>query len=166
MKCINYKTLIGTTLLTLFSVACSDILEEQPRSLFEPGFFKTEQGVQGGLTSLYAHLRYIYGNAYWYNSGVTGTDEATYAQSADANFKVMDISGQGNSPPTVPGGSNTLWDNAFPAINTASGIIENATNVGLSASLIAEARFFRAFDYFMLVQTYGGGPLASGAARA
>ena len=163
MKQVHIKTVLRATLLTLFLAACSEILEEEPRSIFEPGFFKTEQGVNGGLTSLYAHLRYIWGNAYWYNSGVTGTDEATYAQSADANFKVMDVSGQGNITPTVPGGSSTLWDNAFPAINTASGIIENATDVGLSASLIAEARFFRAFDYFMLVQTYGGVPLDMGA---
>jgi starch-binding outer membrane protein, SusD/RagB family len=163
MKRINIKTLIGTAMLTLFLVACSDILDEQPRSLFEPGFFKTEQGVNGGLTSLYAHLRYIYGNAYFYNSGVTGTDEATYAQQADANFKVMDVSGQGNITPITDGGIGNLWSNAFPAINTASGIIENATAVGLKASLIAEARFFRAFDYFMLVQTYGGVPLDMGA---
>ncbi|MCU0454870.1 MAG: RagB/SusD family nutrient uptake outer membrane protein [Bacteroidales bacterium] len=163
MKQVHIKKIIRATLLMLFLSACSNILEEQPRSLFEPGFFKTEQGVNGGLTSLYAHLRYIWGNAYWYNTGVTGTDEATYAQSADANFKVMDVSGQGNITPTVPGGTNTLWDNAFPAINTASGIIENATDVGLAASLIAEARFFRAFDYFMLVQTYGGVPLDMGA---
>ena len=91
MKQVNIKKILGTTLLILFLGACTKILDEQPRSIFEPGFFKTEQGVSGGLTSLYAHLRYIYGNAYWYNTGVTGTDEATYAQSADANFKVMDI---------------------------------------------------------------------------
>ena len=163
MKYINIKTIIGTTILTLFLVACTDILEEQPRSIFEPGFFKTQQGVNGGLTSLYAHLRYIYGNAYYYNTGVTGTDEATYAQSADQNFKVMDVSGQGNITADVTGGSGTLWDNAFPAINTASGIIENATEVGLAASLIAEARFFRAFSYFQLVQTSGGVPLDMGA---
>ncbi|MFZ0281215.1 MAG: RagB/SusD family nutrient uptake outer membrane protein, partial [Bacteroidales bacterium] len=163
MKHINIKTIIGTTILALFLGACSKILDEQPRSIFEPGFFKTEQGVNGGLTSLYAHLRYIYGNAYYYNSGVTGTDEATYAQSADANFKVMDVSGQGDITADATGGTNTLWNNAFPAINTASGIIENATEVGLAASLIAEARFFRAFDYFMLVQTYGGVPLDMGA---
>jgi hypothetical protein len=163
MKHINIKTIIGSTILTLFLVACSDILEEQPRSILAPGFFKTEQGVNGGLTSLYAHLRFMYGNAYYYNSGVTGTDEATYAQSADANFKVMDVSGQGNITSTVDGGIGTLWSNTFPAINTASGIIENATAVGLKASLIAEARFFRAFDYFMLVQTYGGVPLDMGA---
>lgn len=163
MKHMNIKNIIGTALLTVFLIGCSDILEEQPRSILEPGFFKSEQGVNGGLTSLYAHLRYIYGNAYYYNSGVTGTDEATYAQSADGNFKVMDVSGQGNITSTDNGGTGTLWDHAFPAINTASGIIENATEVGLSASLIAEARFFRAFDYFMLVQTYGGVPLDMGA---
>ncbi|MGD9929767.1 MAG: RagB/SusD family nutrient uptake outer membrane protein [Mangrovibacterium sp.] len=163
MKHINIKTIIGTALLTVFLVACSDILEEEPRSIFEPGFFKTEKGVNGGLTALYAHLRYIYGNAYYYNSGVTGTDEATYAQSADGNFKVMDISGQGNITSTATGGTGTLWDNAFPAINTASGIIENAEAVGLDASLIAEARFFRAFDYFQLVQVFGGVPLDLGA---
>lgn len=158
---MNIKAL-GAAFLALFFVACSDILEEQPRSLFEPSFFKTEQGVNGGLTSLYAHLRYIYGNAYFYNSGITGTDEATYAQQADGNFKVMDISGQGNITSTQDGGAGTLWANAFAAINTASGIIENATAVGLSEALIAEARFFRAFDYFMLVQTYGGVPLDLG----
>ena len=163
MKHINIKNTIGTVLLTVFLIGCSDILVEQPRSILEPGFFKSEQGVNGGLTSLYAHLRYIYGNAYYYNSGVTGTDEATYAQSADGNFKVMDVSGQGNITSTDNGGTGTLWDNAFPAINTASGIIENATEVGLKASLIAEAQFFRAFDYFMLVQTYGGVPLDMGA---
>lgn len=159
MRHINIKSIIGTVLLTVFLVGCSDILEEQPRSIFEPGFFKTEKGVNGGLTALYAHLRYIYGNAYFYNSGVTGTDEATYAQSADANFKVMDVSGQGNITPSQTGGSGTLWDHAFPAINTASGIIENASAVGLSNALIAEARFFRAFDYFMLVQTLAESPL-------
>jgi starch-binding outer membrane protein, SusD/RagB family len=163
MKQIQIKILKGTAILILFLGACTKILDEKPRSLFEPGFFKTEQGVNGGLTSLYAHLRFIYGNAYYYNSGVTGTDEATYAQSADANFKVMDISGQGEITSSATGGSNTLWDNAFPAINTASGIIENAVQVGLSPALIAEARFFRAFDYFQLVQQYGGVPLDMGA---
>lgn len=163
MKHIKIKTIIGTALLTMFFVSCSNILEEQPRSIFEPGFFKTEKGVNGGLTSLYAHLRYIYGNAYYYNSGITGTDEATWAQSADGNFKVMDISGEGNITSTATGGTGTLWDHAFPAINTASGIIENAAEVGLSAALIAEARFFRAFDYFQLVQVYGGVPLDMGA---
>lgn len=163
MKRILFKTYIGTALLTLFLVGCSDILEEQPRSVFTPGFFKTEKGVMGGLTAMYSHLRYIYGPAYYYNIGVTGTDEATYAQSADNNFKDVDLSGAGSLTPSSSR-SDALWGQAFPNINTASGIIENAEVVGtIPDALIAEARFFRAFDYFLLVQTFGGVPLDLGA---
>ncbi|MDP4222033.1 MAG: RagB/SusD family nutrient uptake outer membrane protein [Bacteroidota bacterium] len=156
------KTFIGTAVIGLFLVACSDILEEQPRSIYEPGFFKTEKGVMGGLTAMYAHLRYIYGQAYYYNSCQTGTDEATWAQSADANFKDCDLSGVG-SLTASSSRSDVLWGTAFANINTASGVIENAEAVGtISNALIAEARFFRAFDYFLLVQTFGGVPLDLG----
>ncbi len=161
MKSIHIKTVFGTVLMTLFLAACSDILEEQPRSIYEPGFFKTEKGVQGGLTAMYAHLRYIYGQAYYYNACQTGTDEATYAQSADGNFKDHDLSGVGSITPTTSR-SDVLWGTAFSNINTASGVIENAAAVGISDALIAEARFFRAFDYFLLVQTFGGVPLDLG----
>jgi hypothetical protein len=163
MKRMLIKTYIGTALLTLFLIGCSDILEEQPRSIFTPEFFKTEKGVMGGLTAMYSHLRYIYGQAYYYNTGLTGTDEVTYAQSADGNFKDMDYSGVGSVTPSTSR-SDALWGQAFPNINTASGIIENAEAVGsISNALIAEARFFRAFDYFLLVQTFGGVPLDLGA---
>jgi hypothetical protein len=162
MKRIHIKTFIGTALIALFMVACTKILDEQPRSIYEPGFFKTEKGVNGGLTSMYAHLRYIYGQAYYYNSCLTGTDEVTYAQSADQNFKDMDLSGAGSLTP-LSSRSDVLWTTAFPNINTASGIIENAVAVGtISDALVAEARFFRAFDYFLLVQTFGGVPLDLG----
>jgi len=159
---INFFTGSAIAMLMLFSAGCSKILEEQPRSFYEPGFFKTEKGVLGGLTSQYAHLRYIYGQAYYYNTCETGTDEATWAQSADENFKVMDISNQGIITPSNSR-ADVLWGAAFSNINTASGIIENAAVVGISNALIAEARFFRAFDYFMLVQTFGGVPLDLGA---
>jgi len=160
----NYiKTCIGTAALVLFLAACTDILDEQPRSIYEPGYFKTEKGVMGGLTSMYAHLRYIYGQAYYFNACLTGTDEATYAQSADGNFKDHDLSGVGTISSTSSR-SDVLWGAAFSNINTASGVIENAAVVGtISNALIAEARFFRAFDYFQLVQTFGGVPLDLGA---
>jgi hypothetical protein len=149
--------------MTLFLVGCSHILDEEPRSIYEPGFFRTEKGVYGGLTSLYAHLRWIYGQPYYYNTLETGTDEYTWAQSADANFRVMDISGQGEITPTSSR-SDAIWGICFSNINTASGIIENASAAGnISDALIAEARFFRAFDYFLLVQTFGGVPLDLGA---
>lgn len=153
---------LGTAALALFLTAsCSDILDEQPRSSYDPTFFKTEKGVEGGVTSMYAHLRYIYGQAYYYNSCLTGTDEATWGWSADDNFKDADLSGVGNLTATTCR-SDALWGTAFSNINTANGVIENGAEVGVNESLVSEARFFRAFDYFLLVQTFGGVPLDLG----
>jgi len=164
MKFVKNKAFIGTALMiALFMSSCEDILEEQPRAVYTPEFFQTERGIQGGITSMYAHLRYIYGQAYYYNTTETGTDEVTYAQSADQNFLVMDLSGQGEINSTTSR-ADVLWGAAFSNINTANGVIENAAAVGtISDALIAEARFFRAFDYFQLVRTFGGVPLDLGA---
>ena len=148
-------------MLMLIFTSCSKILQETPRSIYTPGFFSTSAGVTGGITSLYANLRNIYGNAYYYNTGETGTDEVTYAQSADQNFKVMDLSGQGDIS-SQTSRSDVLWGNSFGAINTASGVIQNGSAAGVSSALVAEARFFRAFYYFQLVQTFGGVPLDLG----
>ena len=166
MKTKNIKYIIAAGLvccgLSTTLTSCSDILDEQPRSQFDPTFFNTKAGIEGGLTSLYAHLRYFYGNGYWLNACETGTDEYTYAQSADGNFKDADLSGVGNMTPSnsIAGG---CWGTAFANINTASGIIENGATAGIDAALLAEAYFFRAFDYFILVQYYGGVPLDLGA---
>lgn len=163
MKRIHIKLPIVAALFILAFSGCKKILEEQPRSIYEPSFFKTEKGVLGGITSMYGHLRNIYGQPYYYNTLETGTDEYTYAQSADANFRDMDLSGVGSITPTSSR-SDVFWGVAFSNINTANGVIENAQEVGtIPASLVAEARFFRAFDYFLLVQTFGGVPLDLGA---
>jgi starch-binding outer membrane protein, SusD/RagB family len=160
MKRIHIKTLIGTALMTSFLMGCSDVLDETPRSTYTPEYFKTTNGVMGGLTGMYAHLRYIYGG-YYYAGCQSGTDETTYGQNASTGFLDNDLSGVGTLTPTSSQ-ANGLWAQSFYNINSASGIIENGSEAGVSNALIAEARFFRAFDYFNLVQTFGGVPLDLG----
>lgn len=162
MKRIYIKSLGLSILLALTLSACTKILGENPRSIFTPDYFKTEAGVQGGITSCYAHLRLMFGNGYFLNANQISTDESTWGQNSDGNVRNLDFSGVGEIQPAT---SNTgiLWGSAFPNINTASGVIENGAAVGVSEALIAEARFFRAFDYFLLVQTFGGVPLDLGA---
>lgn len=163
MRNKNIFRICGLALASTMTLSsCSDILDEQPRSSYTPGFFTTEDGVKGGLTALYSHLRNIYGQAYYYNSCETGTDEYTWAQSgADDNFKAADMS--------VPGLLNKsncradgIWGQSFSDINTALSVIENASAVGIDDALVAEAKFFLAFHYFNLVQTFGGVPLDLG----
>ena len=104
--------------------SCSDILDEQPRSQYDPTFFTTENGIKGGLTALYSHLRDTYGQAYYYNNCETGTDEYTWAQSADGNFKDADLSGIGNLT-SLSCRADASWGRAFIYINTASASIED-----------------------------------------
>src|SRR6478672_10113359 len=128
---MNHSYMKSFVLAATFVVAssgCKKILDEEPRSIYTPEFFKTEKGILGGITSQYAHLRFIYGQPYYYNTLETGTDEYTWCSSADQNFKDMDLSGVGN----ITGSSSrsdVLWGTAFSNINTASGIIENAVAV-------------------------------------
>lgn len=156
----RFFQLSALTALTL--TGCKKILDEKPRATFTPDFFSTQAGVQGGITSLYGHLRYMYGNGYFLNSNEASTDEETWAQLADLNIKNTDFSGVGTINKQTDN-SGIVWNQNFPDINTASGVIQNGAAVGVSDALIAEARFFRAFDYFLLVQTFGGVPLDLGA---
>lgn len=150
---------IASACLILFC-GCTSLLDEQPRSSYDPTFFTTEKGIQGGLTSLYANLRNYYGTENLMRAAEMGTDEYTWGHDADNNYKGADYSVSDVTPSSSP--TNSFWSTAFSNINTANAIIENASSVGLDESLIAEARFFRAFDYFFLVRFFGGVPLDLG----
>jgi len=89
---------------------------------------------------------------------VGGTDEATYGDNKDGYGLDLDA----YNIKASNGGLTTIWNNTFPAINTCSGIIEKGTEAGAEVSLIAEAKFFRAFNYFLLVTTFGDVPLDLG----
>lgn len=145
----------------LLAVSCSDVLDEDQRSGLDPNFLKTETGIRGGVTALYAHLRNTYGDGYYLNACETGTDEYTWGELDDGNFKVHDMTDPAMLTPSVCR-ARDLWNDVFLYINTASGVIDNAPETTLPESQVAEARFFRAFDYFRLVETFGGVPLDQG----
>ncbi len=162
MKTNNIFRAFGLAVFAAVALSsCQDVLDEQPRSSYDPTFFKTEEGVKGGLTALYAHLRNLYGQAYYFTSCEAGTDEYTYGHSADGNQKDIDMTGVGQVSSTSVR-SDALWGQAFSDINTASAVIENASEVGIAPELVAEAYFFRGFYYFKLAQTFGGVPLDLG----
>lgn len=161
MKKNNKITIIGAAALGLLAIgSCSDVLDETPRSTFTLDYFTTDEGIKGGLTQMYAHLRNFYGG-YYLAACECGTDEYTWGQSGDNNNKDNDFSGVGNITSSTAR-TDALWNPAFININTASALIEQGNASGLDASLVAEANFFRAYDYFLLVQHFGGVPLDLG----
>lgn len=159
----NIKVAVSVLAFGMALSGCGDILDETPRTNYTPEYFKTEDGVKGGITSLYANLRNLYGNGYWLTTMETGTDEYTYGHGGNSNDKPLDLSGVYTLDASTCR-ADVLWGYAYSDINTANGILENGGGIeGISESLLAEANFFRAFDYFSLVQTFGGVPLDLGA---
>jgi starch-binding outer membrane protein, SusD/RagB family len=158
MNMKNIIILIFAAAVLTYTPSCSDILDEQPRSSLTPEFFKTEAGIKSGLTSVYSQLRWIYGPVGMMYLSVCGTDEATYGDNKDGYGYDLDA----YNITASNGGLTTIWNNTFPAINTCNGIIEIGTEAGMDTSLIAEAKFFRAFNYFLLATTFGGAPLDLG----
>lgn len=162
MKRMYFKTMVFVMVTAMFFAGCTDdILDETPRASFTPEYFRTEAGINGGIAGFYAHLRYIYGQAYYYNACETGTDEVTWAQSADGNFRDADLSGVGQLTASTSR-SDVIWGECFRNINSANGVLEYGADAEFPEALLSEARFFRAFDYFLLVQTFGGVPLDLG----
>lgn len=148
----------GITLLVL--AACTDILEEQPRSVLTPDLFTTEKGINSGLTAAYNGLRYISGAQASQFSTQFGTDEFTGGEGTPNH--ILDMTTGANPISTSTGDISTYWNNLFPFINTCNGIIEYGTSAGMDEALIAEAYFLRAYYYFQQVQMFGGVPLDLG----
>lgn len=158
MKRYIFNILAGITLLTF--AACSDILEEEPRSLMTPDLFASEKGIDAGLTAAYSHLRYIGGVQASQFSTQFGTDEFTGGEGTPNH--VLDMQVGSNPVNASTGDISAYWDNLFPAINTCNGIIELGGEAGISDAKLAEAHFLRAYFYFQMVQMFGGVPLDLG----
>jgi starch-binding outer membrane protein, SusD/RagB family len=157
---------IFTALLAaaLFVAAgCSNVLEEDPKSVLLPSFFKTAAGINSGLVAIYSYNKFYYGTEGGMNTVVYGTDEFTNGQQVtNPPLNVYQGLNSGNGDILTP------WNRAYPAINTANGVIElgrEATDITEAAKipLIAEAKFLRAQWYFILVQTFGPVTLDFGA---
>ena len=60
---------------------------------------------------------------------------------------------------TNDGNVQGVWNNSYTSINNCNGVLEFASQAGIPVAdqtrLIAEAKFMRAYYYFMLVQTFG-----------
>lgn len=165
-KIFLYTSFLAAAFSLTAIQGCKKVLEENPRSVLTPDYFKTAQGINAGLVAAYSGLRYQYGPEGAMTLTVPGTDEFTIGSLANTD----EVAFNAYSPILNPTNSQLLtpWNNNFTFINTCNGVIEygaEATDLdeATKAPLLAEAKFLRAMYYFQLVQSFGGVPLNLGA---
>lgn len=150
--------MLGAVLLA--STGCTKILEEQPRSTIDPSYFKTPEGIQGGIAGIYSSFRGHWGTQIFTQLFNAGTDESLKGAAADVQHWFT------YNNPTIKSNTNDytgFWNGMFIDINTANGVLEYGASANMPAAtktqVLAQAKFLRAFCYFYLVTTFGPVPL-------
>jgi starch-binding outer membrane protein, SusD/RagB family len=144
-------------LLAGFFAACNKKLDLAPENtLVERDVFKTEAGTEQALAEAYYNLM----------QAATGNMAFVFGDFTTANLRhstYYDVYDKGEVTPAdqpVAG----IWTSYFKAINLANTVIANIPvyakfDAAKQASLIAEAKFIRAFAYLDLLKFFGEGAM-------
>ena len=171
MKTRNFAiAILLTGVLGLSS--CEKFLEEQPKSNETLNFFyKTEAQAIGNVNALYrrgAPTRY--GEAPSAYVGPTATIPiflTGYFTNVYENQELVcqysRLLNRQENTRTVSNTMNVMWNDSYNAINVANGAVKHIpeipfTDANQQKTLIATAKFFRAFNYFYLVKSFGDIP--------
>ncbi len=153
MKIINkisWSVLISCMLF--LTSGCNKILDEQNKSNILPDYFKTPGGVDAAVVGAYSNMRNWYGAEGMCYNTMIGTDEHLSGFGTSGNFHTYTLQ---SSDQTI----QAIWDWSYRSINNCNGVLEFAPLAGISVAdqlkLSSEAKFLRAYYYFMLVQTFG-----------
>lgn len=156
MKKIFYITIFTATILVA-SCKKTDLVEENHSNL-TTDFFATSAGFDNGLNAAYGNLRSLYGPEEGLEVFTNiGADEMRLAN-GNRTTNVANYNSQFDSTNEF---SIDIWTACYQAINTCNGLILYGANLtGLTDAVkkqkIAEAKFLRAFNYFVLVRLFGG----------
>jgi starch-binding outer membrane protein, SusD/RagB family len=151
----SYITILG--LMLVFASACSKQLELPPENILtEAQVLSSPNSADALLASAYFKSYSAIRNYYYMSADVATGNALTIA----TNGFVSLWNG------TLTPGSNlvqTLWNNHYNAINEANVIINLVPTSNFEAAvktkLVAEAKFVRALNYFILLRDFGSGAL-------
>jgi len=154
--------------MALLLLACTD-LTENPKSLITPDtYFNTPGEALAALAGVYAQLRGTASEGDYWGISEVSTDEMvvpTRGQDWYDNGTWMELHHQSWSA-TSPGTlsfMNNAWNTAFQGVARANVLIDAMATSTLpnAAAVSTEARALRAFYYYVLMDLFGGVPLAT-----
>ncbi len=162
VRCLAFALLVIS-----FSSCDKDVLNEEPKDFLSPtNTFINKAGFEAGLTALYANARVIM-------LGTSGdlsqkSFQVHYGQGTDIGYHI-DEKNYITDYTIINSDNDTalfFWQQYYSLIKDANVIISRAEggNVEWASeeeknSVVAEAKFFRAFGYRLLVWYYGDVPL-------
>lgn len=143
--------------MLLGAVSCESFLDEENVSgLTAAGYYRTTEGIESLVNSLYTPMRFWYGKENGIALTETGTDIFTRGNGMENPPVALynsDLSGA-NAP------INFYWGRFYAALNACNAAIARIPEAELTEDLkairLGEARFLRAFYLWHIVETWGG----------
>lgn len=137
--------------------SCVD-LDEKLITGVSSEYYSTADGLNSAVVASYAQLRGFFGREQLISLALAGTDTWSDADQAGSNNREFGAYNAGLNSSAAPL-ANT-WNPAYQMINTLNAALDRGPDVaGVPAAtklrLLGEARFLRAWEYFLLVQTFG-----------
>ncbi|GAA6769478.1 RagB/SusD family nutrient uptake outer membrane protein [Flavobacterium sp. CGRL2] len=147
----------------LLSVSCNDLVEIDPpkTEVLDTDVFKTDANANSALVGMYSSM---ITDANILNVGFGASLSADETDPVNAN-DFMYLNFGTNDLTSTDFGAANYWERIYKIIYQTNSIIDNSTkSTGMSpagkSSIIAEAKFTRALNYFYLVNMFGPVPLA------
>lgn len=153
------KKIISILLLALVLFSCEDALIEQPKSIAVETFYNTESELESAIAAVYSPLRAasVFGsNLISRYETYSGYQNGRGSWAPNSDFQGL------NS--TNISRTDAAWTSIYNSIRNANLVImktpdgEQLANSEKSL-FIAEAKYLRAFSYFILVRNWGGVPI-------
>lgn len=160
----NIKNICVAAGIALMATATSckeSFLDEELITSVSTASFETKDGLDRLSVGIYQNLEFHFNYEWAYTMWQYGTDEM-----AVANDGAQELYNSYTSAlePARGNGIPELWDNMYSGISSANILIKNVplfygqNNVDYNTRL-GEGHFMRGFNYFRLVQQYGGVPI-------
>lgn len=159
MIAVIKKILISVSVI-LFASSCEDKLTERPLSYYEKSeFFKSEENAEMGIVGIYNVLPSLYGDN---EMAFASSDDTYYVSGTNLDNARRDISHYRLS--TTNKYVESVWNDTYKGLERANYMIEGIEQMkgysksAVLQSLVAEAKFLRAFFSFNLVKYWGDVP--------
>ena len=138
-------------------IACEDILEEEPKSIASETFYNTSKEVAAAANAMYDPYKSSNFENYWaYQECCVDYGFGRGSWASNSNFAGLDETNISRVA--------LVWNEIYLSIRNANLVIINTpngseTSEAEKAKFIGEAKFIRAYNYFLLVRNWGGVPL-------
>jgi hypothetical protein len=134
---------------------------QNPNQITTETYWKTESDVQSAFAATYGLLRDVNGGFYGVRGIELGNgrgDDFFIRNDVADLYKLSTFTNTADNGP-----ANDLWNTSYRAIFRANQILDNISKVPLDAAAqkayIAEAKFLRGLNYFILAMNFGDVPL-------